>query len=124
MQTAVDNIQDVVTALVKGEATLGDIRAHLCDPRAVVRANALNALIPHAKIDAELIQEIVAAAMNPINKVWLTGTIAVAHVAVACLYQIGTSAAEDVATELLSTWPEPDRSDLLWYLRSEGHTPA
>jgi len=124
MQTAVNNIQDVVTALVKGETPLGDIREHLRDPRAVVRVNALNALVPHTKIDDELIGLVIAAAKNPINEIRLMGTISVAHVAVGCLYQVGTPTALGAATELLATWPEPDRSDLRWYLQSEGHAPA
>lgn len=124
MQTAVENIQGVVTALVRGETPLDAIRTHLRDPGAVVRANALNALIPHAKIDDGLIEVIVAAAKNPINEIRLMGTISVAHVAIGCLYQTGTTPAVGVATELLAAWPEPDRGDLLWFLRSEGHMPA
>ena len=124
MQTAVENIQGVVTALVRGETPLDAIRTHLRDPGAVVRGNALYALIPHAKADAGLTEDIVEAAKNPINEVHLMGTISVAHVAVGCLYQIGTQTALNAATELLVTWPEPDRSDLLWFLRSEGHMPA
>lgn len=124
MHTAVENIQDVVTALVKGETPLGDIRAHLRDPRAVVRANASTALVAHAKTDDGLIELVVAAAKNPINEIRLMGTISVAHVAVGCLYQVGTPTALEAAAELLATWPEPDRSDLRWYLQSEGHAPA
>ena len=123
MQTAIDNVQDVVTSLVKGDTPLDDIRTNLRDPAAVVRANALNALVSYAKADAGLIEDVVAVAKNPINGIGLIGTLTVAHVAVGCLYQIGSLTALDAATELLARWPEPDRSDLLWHLRSEGHTP-
>jgi HEAT repeat protein len=124
METAVENIKSVITELVTGKTLLDDIRVHIRDSGPLVRANALNALVSPAKADAGLIKDIVAAARHPDNKVRLMGTIAVAHVAVDCLYQIGSRTALEAATELLAKWPEPDRSDLLWYLRSEGHVPA
>jgi len=124
MQTATETTLGIVDALTKGTAPVSEIRVLFRHPAAVVRANALNALIPHAKIDGGLIEFFVAAAQNPINEVRLMGTISVAHVAVGCLNQIGTQPALVAATELLVTWPEPDRTDLRWYLHSEGHAPA
>ena len=77
-----------------------------------------------SRADAGLIEDFIVAAKNPINEIRLMGMISVAHVAIGCLYQTGTTPALGAATELLATWPEPDRSDLVWYLRSEGHSPV
>lgn len=120
METAVQNAQVIVKALVKGEVSLAGIRELVRHPAAVVRTNALNALVRHAKADDGLLHDIIAAAREPLNEVRLMGTITVSHVAVGCLYQVGSPAALEAAMELLATWPEPDRSDLVWYLRSEG----
>jgi hypothetical protein len=48
------------------------------------------------------------------------GTISVAHVAVGCLLRVATSKAFEAAKALLRAWPEPDRTDLTWYLESEA----
>jgi hypothetical protein len=58
-------------------------------------------------------------ATSPANQVRPTGTISVAHVAVGCLFRVGSGHAAGLAKDLLAHWPEPDRSDLLWYLKSE-----
>ena len=124
MQTATETTLGIIDALTKGTAPVSEIRVLFRHPAAVVRANALNALVPHARIDDWLIELVVAAAKSPINAIRLMGTISVAHVAISSLYQIGTQTALVAATELLVTWPEPDRTDLRWYLHSEGHAPA
>ena len=85
----------------------------------VVRANAAAHLIVFAddKDAAEGILKLMS--INPDNRVHLMGTISVAHVAVACLLRMGTRSGTATANELVQAWPEPDRSDLIWYLRSE-----
>lgn len=88
-------------------------------PSPVVRANALMHLIAHVDHTNSVEGILKLAAINPDNRVPLMGTISVAHVAVACLLRLGTHSATATANELLQAWPEPDRSDLIWYLRSE-----
>ena len=88
-------------------------------PSPVVRANALMHLIAHVDHTDSVEGIMNLAAINPDNRVPLMGTISVAHVAVACLLRLGTSSGSATANELLQSWPEPDRSDLIWYLRSE-----
>ncbi len=119
METATQNLQAIVHALVKGDVPLAEIRELTRHPAALVRTNALNALVKHARTENEALHDIVCAAKDSLNGVRLMGTISVAHVAVGCLYQVATPAALKAASDLLAAWPEPDRGDLLWYLRSE-----
>jgi len=86
----------------------------------LVRTNALEALVIHAQKKEDLIDELVAAASDPINQTRLMGTVSVAHVAIACLLRVGTSKSFEKARALIQSWPEPDRTDLIWYLRSEN----
>ncbi|MBY0395733.1 MAG: hypothetical protein K2X91_04580 [Thermoleophilia bacterium] len=109
-----------VRRLRSGDATAAEIVSALADPSIVVRANALEALTPHARLDPALLDRLAEAATSPENATRLMGTISVAHVAVAALLRVGTPGAEAAARRLLEDWPEPDRSDLLWYLSTEG----
>ena len=68
---------------------------------------------------AAAIEALEAAARDPRFAFRLMGTITLAHLAVKALMQLGGEA-RDRAQALMHTWPEPDRSDLLWFLRSEG----
>lgn len=121
MAATARGIQEVITALVQGCVPLTEIQELLHHPAAVVRVNALNALVPQARSDDRLVENMVAAAEDPLNDIRLMGTISVRHHAVACLYRVGNLTASRWAANLLATWPEPDRSDLVWYLRSEGY---
>ena len=112
--------QKTVSRLRSGETPLGEVIDLLHDTSIVVRANALEALIPHVQHDDRLLEQLKAAVVEPENQVRLVGTISVAHVALGCLLRVGGGKATEVAKSLIDTWPEPDRTDLLWYLRSEG----
>jgi len=96
----------------------------LLDHKSVlVRTNALEAMARHAQQDHaiadQFTDDLVVAARDPKNWSIVMGTIAVAHVAVACLLRVGTPKAVTAARQLIGEWPEPDRSDLLWFLKSE-----
>lgn len=119
MEIAIQNVNETVEALVRGAVPLAEIRDLTRHPAMLVRVNALTALVKYAKADDEVVRDIVAAATDPANSVRLMGTISVGHVAVGCLDDIGTPAAAAAAADLLATWPESDRGDLAWYLRSE-----
>lgn len=112
--------QETVRHLRSGEVSVEDIRRLLHDDSIVVRANALEALVNHARHEEGLLHEIREAATSPENQIRLMGTISVAHVAVACLMRVGGDRAVEAARGLIASWPEPDRTDLLWYLKSEG----
>lgn len=112
--------QETVRHLRSGEASVEDICRLLHDDSIVVRANALEVLVDHARHEEGLLDKIHEAATSPGNKARLMGTITVAHVAVACLMRVGSDRAIEAARGLIASWPELDRSDLLWYLKSEG----
>lgn len=112
--------QDLIRRLRAGEMPAEEILRLLRAGSILVRANAFEAIVPHARRDETLIHEIREAAIHPDNQVRLMGTISVAHVAVAALFRVGDEKADEAARRLIDAWPEPDRGDLLWWLRSEG----
>ena len=117
---SVKELQGLVDRVRNGSMRTDEVRNLLHHPSPLVRANALEALVVPAQHDQRLVEEIAAAASDSANRVRLMGTISVAHVAVSCLFRVGTVEALEVAKALWSAWPEPDRTDLTWYLESEG----
>lgn len=105
-----------------------DLRAFLNHGSIAVRATTLDAIARgSSRVSAdeadEVVDDLSDAASNPTNRTLLLGTISLAHVAMASLFRIGTPRAVSAAWELIDRWPEPDRTDLLWYLRSESLVP-
>jgi hypothetical protein len=117
---SVKGLQGLVDRVKSGAMPTAEVRALLHHQSPLVRANAIEALIRPARHDKGLLEELIAAASDPVNKVPLMGTISVAHVAVGYLLRVGTAEAVEAATVLLKQWPQPDRTDLTWYLKSEG----
>jgi hypothetical protein len=48
------------------------------------------------------------------------GVTSVKHLAVACLLRLHAAKATLAAKALLMRWPEPDRTDLIWFLKTDG----
>ena len=117
---SVKDLQGLVDRVKSGIMPTDEVRGLLHHQSHPVRANALEALVAPAQHDIGLLDELIAAASDPANRVPLMGTISVAHVAVGCLLRVGTAEALEAAKALWSAWPEPDRTDLTWYLKSEG----
>jgi len=117
---SVKELQGLVDRIRGGSMPMAEIQGLLQHQSPLVRVNALEALVGAAQHDDGLLKELVAAARNPMNNVRLMGTTSVAHVAMACLFRVGTAAAVEAAKALISAWPELDRSDLIWYLKSES----
>jgi len=85
------------------------------------KGRALAALARRTKEDESLVNETVAAISDPANKeTRIMGTISVSHIGVACLLDFGSSKTKELIKHLLKQWPEPDRSDLLWFLKSQS----
>jgi hypothetical protein len=116
-------LQKLIDRLRSGNASVDEIRSLLHASSIVVRANALEALVPHAKSDHSLLTDLTTAISDPKNQARLMGTITLAHLAIASLFRVGSEKATEIANELIDTWPETDRSDLEWYLKSEGLLP-
>lgn len=48
----------------------------------------------------------------------IMGTITIAHWAVRCLRDCGHAMAADAASRAIDNWPDSDRADLGWFLKS------
>jgi len=114
------NLQRLVDRIRSGNVPAAELRGLIHHQSPVIRVNALEALAAQAEPHSGVVAELIAAAGDPVNKSRLMGTVSVAHVAVACLLRFATSEAVEAANALLNTWAEPDRTDLIWYLKSEG----
>jgi HEAT repeat protein len=113
-------IDPLIKRLNSDQVSRSELRELLNHRAALVRVNAVEAIGRLARHDETLVDDLRAAAVDPKSAVRLMGTIAIAHVAVACLLRIGTPKAVAIVRDLLAQWPEPDRSDLLWFVKSEG----
>jgi hypothetical protein len=113
-------IQQVIDKIRGRHFGATDLRRLLAHASPVVRVNAIDALQDCIGTDDSVVADLVAAATEPANAFRLMGTITVAHQAVLSLLQSTHPKAVEAANELIRNWPEPDRQDLLWFLRSEG----
>ena len=113
-------LQNLVDRVRSGALPTGDVRDLLHHQSPLVRANALEALVAPARYDEAVLDQLIAAASDPVNKAPLMGTTSVAHVAVRCILSVGTDMALEAARALVNAWLEPNRGDLIWYLNSEG----
>jgi hypothetical protein len=50
----------------------------------------------------------------------LIGTVTVSHMGLAALLRYGGAKDKEATRELLKNWPEPDREDLLRFLKGES----
>ncbi len=112
-------VQSIIDSITKGSLPAWQLRSYLENGGALVRINALLALMPFAKADPAFIKDFQRALEDPKNAFRLMGTVTIAHLVVGCLFQVRTPEAVQIAQRYLEELPEPDRSDLLWYLQSE-----
>jgi hypothetical protein len=84
------------------------------------RARAMGALARRAGREEPLLAEVVEKLEDPaMRDERVMGTISLAHIGVACLLLAASDLARSRVKTLIDAWPEPDRGDLLWFLRSE-----
>jgi hypothetical protein len=84
------------------------------------RARAMGALARRAGHDRAVWDECLAAIENPIHRgLRLMGSISIAHIGVACSWSVAPQELRERLRALIDRWPEPDRGDLLWFLRSQ-----
>jgi hypothetical protein len=113
-------IEMLVDRLKELSASRQEVLDSLEHDAALVRVNALEAVARMAQDDESLIPAIAQAAMNECNNVRLLGTTTVRHVALGCLLCIANDSARRAAADIIEKWPADDRTDLQWYLDSEG----
>jgi hypothetical protein len=84
------------------------------------RARAMGALARRAGREEGLLSEVVNQLEDPtVRDERVMGTISLAHIGVACLLLTASDIARARVKTVVEAWPEPDRGDLLWFLRSE-----
>lgn len=112
--------QSIVDRLKMPDVSQDEVLEYLQHDAALVRVNAIKAAARLAKDNDRLIAIVANEAQQPQNTVRLLGTATVGHVAVGCLFRIGSPDATRRAMQLVAGWPEDEREDLVWYLKSEG----
>jgi hypothetical protein len=86
----------------------------------IERVNAIAVLARKYGYDPTVSEILLQAIQDPINKGARTmGPTSVAHFGVAYLLKFGTAHARQQIKRLIESWEEPDRSDLIWFIRSQ-----
>jgi hypothetical protein len=116
--STVKAIQGTIDQLVSD--TLPDVRVIELVRHAspLVRMNAIACLVRRAAIDESLIDHVLAAIADPVNRFRLMGTVTVADEAICLLLQSGIKRACEEATKLVLSEAEPKRTDLIERLES------
>jgi hypothetical protein len=100
--------------------TSDQLREAIGTGNAAERARAMGALARRAAGEPALHDEVIALiASVELRQLRCMGTVSVAHIGVACLAMAGSQDVRERLARVLREWPEPDRSDLLWFLESQ-----
>lgn len=117
------NMQNLIDRIRAGRVTTEELRCLTQHPAALVRVNAIEMLAQKGNGDEQLLDDLRIAAVAAVNQVCLMGTVRVGHVAIGSLLRIGSARALTIANDLIESRTEPERTDLLSYLHSEGFAP-
>ena len=84
------------------------------------KTRACAALARRVQQQPDLLPYLLTMIRSPANRqIRVMGTISLAHVGFASLWFKSTDSIKQIMQEVLSEWPEPDRSDLVWFLQSQ-----
>jgi hypothetical protein len=87
------------------------------------RARAMAALARRASQAEGLADQVLEQIRSESNRsTRVMGTVSLSHIGFGCLWERGTIAVRAKLDEQFANWPEPDRTDLSWFLRSQGLT--
>jgi hypothetical protein len=113
--------EDIFVADLSVDARTSDqLRETVGTGNAAERARAMGALARRAACEPALLDEVIALISNvELRQLRYMGTVSVAHIGVACLAIAGSQEVCERLAGVLREWPEPDRSDLLWFLKSQ-----
>jgi len=115
-----DALEVVLNKVKSKDTATAKLRVLLNHEAILVRVNAADALAQRIHLDGEIVDDLVRAAINPSNSgARLMGTITVSHVIVGALLKSQERTAVEAGQQLLAQWPNSERTDLLWYLKSE-----
>jgi len=121
---ATSKLQQAIDVINSRQLPLGELRHYLFHASPLVRANAIVVVAEHIQEDGPLLNEVVGFAKNPDHSFRLMGATSVGHMAVLGLLRSRCDAARRAGLELVKSWPEADRQDLVWFLESEGVGPV
>jgi len=119
-KTDLEQLEQLVARLASDSLPASELLRLVDHEAAIMRVNTLLAMSRAARSAPGLVDAIVAAALDERNNVRLMGTVTVAHEAIACLFRVGTEEVRRQGEQLLQQLPALERSNLEWYLRSEG----
>lgn len=98
-------------------AQLVDIVEHGYTPN---RARAISALGRKGSKDPSVQEKVLELVSSPVLRgARFMGTISLAHIGVLSIIAGHGGMIPSVVATLYTDWPEPDRSDLVWFLRSQ-----
>jgi hypothetical protein len=84
-------------------------------------ARAIGALARRSSFDSLLEERVITLLQHPnVRGDRFMGTISMAHIGVLAMIAGKGGVIPRSVFALYTVWPEPDRSDLLWFLRSQG----
>lgn len=84
-------------------------------------ARAIGALARRSSFDPLVEERVVALLEHPdLRGDRFMGTISMSHIGVLAMIAGNGGVISPSVLALYSAWPEPDRSDLLWFLRSQS----
>jgi len=86
------------------------------------RARALSALARRSSQEEAITPQVLNVITESKNREarLLGSTISVSHIGFATLWEFGLPSVRESLRRLLQDWPEPDRTDLLWFLKSQS----
>ena len=117
---ATSKLQQAINKIKERQLPLSELRGYMTHPSPLIRANAIEVFGEHLHEDDALVDEAVAFAKDPDHSFRLMGPITVAHVAVLALLSSRSATARRAGVELVNQWQEPDRQNLISFLKSEG----
>jgi hypothetical protein len=85
------------------------------------RARAMAALARKASLDDGLVDQVLEEIESASNRsTRVMGTVSLSHIGFGCLWERGNVVVQAKLEQQFAVWPEPDRSDLSWFLKSQG----
>jgi hypothetical protein len=98
-----------------------DVLKLLNDSSLVKRVHSIATLLKRLNQDPSLLEIVKQSILNSENmSSRLMGTISVSHLGIAELFRIGSVDTTSTAWQIINSLEEPNRSDLIWYLKSEN----
>lgn len=118
MNRTLKSLTELLEDIRCARVPLADILVLINDPAPIIRVNALRAIARDYANEATTVATLKSAAESDENRALrLAGQISVAFEAVRFLKDLENTHADSAVARLIRDWPEPARTDLIWYLQ-------